>query len=45
MIRLRLEMNSLFIHRKTNNKRYKALTAWFETMRFCGTQVLFGIVP
>jgi len=45
MIRLHLEMNSFFIHRKTNNKRYKALTACCEIVRFCGTQGLFGIIP
>jgi hypothetical protein len=43
-IRLHLEMKSIFIHRK-NNKRYKALTAWCETLRFCGTRGFFGIIP
>ena len=43
-ILLHLEINSLFIHRK-NNKRYKALTACCETVRFCGTRGLFRIIP
>ena len=43
-IPLHLENNSLFIHRKNNNKRYKALTAWCETVRFRETRGLFRII-